>query len=260
MYTSLRGLLSDQLREIGFCRHRLTELTVLLHPHTVAYQAPSHKAAALPADQGLLPADCATLDDAVQQLEKCVSDEDLIEFDRQMQEVVHKQFRALVNVCMATSAVIKTLSPMIQDQAESYLDSRLESANIVDMYLKQFPEGEGQANVLKDNLTAAFDGAAPALARLAADKEISLIAIPAGNVGKPLREPLRECFPHARIVATDLCDEIVFYREDPHVMLADLEQLGPVAQDAYRQRAVRDPGSLHSRIDITDWRSAVLVK
>ena len=65
LYVSLRGLLSDQLREIGFCRHRLTELLDLLRP------AAGTNPSLLPAGgKCLLPKGCAALDDAVQHIDQ----------------------------------------------------------------------------------------------------------------------------------------------------------------------------------------------
>ncbi len=253
LYVSLRGLLSDQLREIGFCRHRLTELVHLIEPPLAAEANLTPPAA----DKCLLPQGCPSLEAAVTQIDDGVTAEHLLAFDKQVQELLRRQFRALVHVCMASSTEIKTLAPALLHEAVAFLHARLAGSNVVDLYREQFADTE--SHLLHDDLMAAYDEAAPELARMAGAQEISLIALPAGTPGEALQEPLRRTFPHAKIVDAGGSDEILLYREDPHLVLADLEQLGPIAQEAYRKKSAQDPSSLHSRTDITDWRPAVEV-
>jgi hypothetical protein len=51
-------------------------------------------------------------------------------------------------------------------------------------------------------------------------------------------------------------NDIIFYREMPHVRLGDLEQLGPLGYEAYRQVITQKNLTPHSRADITEWRAA----
>jgi hypothetical protein len=46
----------------------------------------------------------------------------------------------------------------------------------------------------------------------------------------------------------------MIYREHAMTGLSELEQMGAVAQEAYRQKQAVDPSALHSREDITDWQ------
>jgi hypothetical protein len=48
-------------------------------------------------------------------------------------------------------------------------------------------------------------------------------------------------------------DDIIFYREQPHLCLTDLPQLGPSAREIYQHVLATEPYSPHSRTDITAW-------
>ena len=45
-------------------------------------------------------------------------------------------------------------------------------------------------------------------------------------------------------------DDILFYRELSNLPLSELEQLGPAAQDAYRQMRAAEDFTPHTRIDV----------
>src|SRR5205807_200838 len=112
-------------------------------------------------------------------LETSITAPDLFAFDRQVQELLRKQFRALVQVCMASSNVIKTLAPALQLEAETFLRSRIEGTSVVDMYLASFPgQGEDRTIAIRTDLADAFNQAALALSPEGDVQEISLIALP----------------------------------------------------------------------------------
>ena len=84
-------------------------------------------------------------------------------------------------------------------------------------------------------------------------REIQLVALPAGPQKPRFAELVRKAVPESECALTDSPDDIVFYREQPHVPLAGLEQLGQEGYDAYRQMIGRDRFTPHSRIDIVEW-------
>ena len=45
-------------------------------------------------------------------------------------------------------------------------------------------------------------------------------------------------------------DDVIFYRETANLPLAELEQMGPAAQEAYRQMAATEHFTPHIRCDI----------
>jgi serine/threonine protein kinase len=257
LYVSLRGLLSDQMREIGFCRQRLSELADLVddrRPPADPYSLPQLESVAQ-LNECLLPGGCETLDEAVKQLDSEVSAEDLRAFDEKMQILLRGQYRALVNVCLATSNILKALAPTMQGEAEAFLAGRLDQANVVDLYLARHQAADG-ADSLRSSLTKAFDGAAPPAEPRTAHM-LTLVAVPAGEPGDRLREVAQSVLPDLRFALTDRTDEVTFFRETGDRTLGELPHLGPAGQQAYR--AAPDPSCLHTRNDIAEWRSPVAV-
>src|SRR5207248_184084 len=123
LYVSMRGLLSDQIREVGFCRQRLGELAKLVEdkqaPAGTEEDRPVRRNSAR--EKFLLPAGCTELDDALRQMEEKIGKEDLLAFDQVVQQLLQQQFQALVHVCMGPSSVVKSLAPALILEAEKFL-------------------------------------------------------------------------------------------------------------------------------------------
>ncbi len=251
LYLSLRGQLSDQLREVDYCRARLTELLGLLTPT----EANGQRGAPV-AGRCLLPSGCRSLDEAVRRLDKAVGPEQLVALDRRVQLVIRKQCRALVRVCLASATVLRGLLPLLLQEARTFLEPHLDASDVTKLYLEQHEAAEGQdcltSDTLRQDLRALFEKAAPAPC-LSQARETVLLGVPAGAAGQEFCALAREALaiPNAEKVATD--DEIILYREQNHLTLADLEQLGPVGQEAYRKVFTQEYLTPHSRTDITDW-------
>jgi hypothetical protein len=248
LYVGLRGHLTDQLREVGFCRQRLGELAGLV----------KEKAAITPPamasyEKLLLPHGATSLPEALKRVDELLTDEDLLAFDRVLQPIIHQQYRALINVCMGPSNLVRTLAPLMLQEAETFLSPRFQGASVAEMW--QLDKGDGVGAVAAD-LVAAFDEAAPTLGKMSAQKEISVVAFPTTPAGRQLKTMAQQSIPDAQLIDADRNDEITFYREMQQVSLQDLEQCNPVAQEAYRQRCATDPAFLHSRTDVAAWQSA----
>jgi hypothetical protein len=253
LYVRLRGNLSDQMREIGFCRHRLTELADLIKER----YAPEYNSRV--EDQVLVPQNCADLRDFVHRLDAGLTQADVLEFDELIQKLVQRQYRALVQVCMASSHTIRTLAPELVEEATSFLGPRLQGANVAELLLARYADNpEGQSQLAHDLLNA-YDEAAPELVFPAADQEVCIITVPPGPAGDRFRTLAQSLFPKAMLVSSDSSDEILFYRGCQNLDLTDLEQLGSLGQAAYRSGAAQEPSFLHSRADITTWRAPVAV-
>ncbi|MFO0863103.1 MAG: hypothetical protein U0744_00320 [Gemmataceae bacterium] len=246
LYVGLRGHLSDQIREVGFCRQRLAELAALLKKDD---QAPS--AAASQYEQHILPDKCKTLDDAVKQCEASILEEHLLAFDQAAQEMIRKQFRALLEICMGSSTVVRNLAPALLQEAEKYLEPGFQGASVAEIVIAQ--KGNDDPEHLAEFLQQSFDETAPELGRASPEREIAAIALAGDASGQALGELAAGTHRGLNVVWTDQADQIIFYRELEQVSLRDLEQFGPIAAEAYRQRMTQDPGSVHTREDVPEW-------
>jgi len=253
LYVSLRGLLSDQVREVGFCRTRLTELRGLVDGTQQQLGQPAGPAAASGRERNLLPEGCVDLKDAINLVNEEISQEDLLEFDHVVQQLLQEQFQALVHVCMGPTSMVKSLSPALLHEAMRFLEPRLAGTNAAEMYLAQHSKRGEVTPEIKDELTAFFAAAAPPLTKNAEGADISIITLPSGPAGDRLRNYLHTVLHGAYILTAPPPDEVLFFRERGPMALQDLDQLGPAGEQAYEKYKRGDPAALHTREDIPEW-------
>lgn len=245
IYVSLRGQLSDQLREVNFCRQRLGELLE-------DFNESSHSRSFDPAPgMCLLPAGCRNVDQAIQQVLNSLTPADVHDLDLQIQDIIEQQFTSLKNICLASQNLLKPLEQVMQQQAEAFAGSRMVGTNVVEMFLSQHP---GEENALRD-ISTGFEDAAPELAGAQAGKEteIRILALPPGAASEQFRSLVQRALPNVPLTHTDSADDIVFYREVPQFNPAELKLLGSAGRDAYRQMNSSEAFPPHSRTDITEW-------
>jgi hypothetical protein len=254
-YVSLRGQLSDQLREVDFCRGRLTELDAKLREEN---NDPELRSASTPASQLLLPEGCQTIDNAVEQALNQIPAEELFVLDHQIEKLIRKQFRALVHVCMGSSTLLRTLIPQMLEETQFFLHDRLPPADAVHLYMNQFwlvaPEGQilDEAGV-SQALLAAYQEAEPTLLGATDEDSLCILATPESPSAEELKRLARQALPRTRVQFARGIDEIVLYREQLHSSLAALKRLTRQTRPAYEQLARHEHLTPHSRLDIANW-------
>jgi eukaryotic-like serine/threonine-protein kinase len=264
-YVALRGLLSDQLREVDFCRQRLKELhekfQELFSPSAVA---DSKTKRPLPEHLGklLLPEGCRTFEEASHQLARQISPEDLKALDTQIQAMIKKQFRALVQVCMTANSVTRNLVPAMQAEAEAFLAPRLENADVVQMFLHENATRKNDDLYLEEEaevheILTAFDEAAPGLVVAGCQEELRIVAIPSTPSAEELKALTQQAFKDKELHFAHSKEEIIFYREQLHTSLDSLRYLTRQAQEGYQKLLEQEASTPHSRTDITDWRKLI---
>ena len=242
-FVSLRGHLSDELREVNFCRVRLGELLRLLEA------PPSNKPAQTAGTgRGLFPAGCRDLDQAVDLFLADITPESLLDLDGRVQVMLKDQFQALVHVCMTNANLLKNVESAMVQTAEEFAASQLADTNAAEMFFEQFPDAEQAEEEVND----LFEKARPGLPAVPTQRAsgINVLAVPPGPAGEAFRELAGRLLPELELQETVSADDILLYRERTHVRLSDLEQLGPVAQEAYRQMNAADNFTPHSRADV----------
>jgi serine/threonine protein kinase len=248
LYIGLRGQLSDQLREVGFCRQRLSELANLVQPPTSSTADPAAPA------RVLLPEGCESLDDALEQMEKSLTRDDVIAFDLQVQGIIHHHCRGLVNVCMGSSAIVRMLAPAMVGCARDFLKPRFAGTSVAELLLAAPPEEQDdKTESAIRQVQEIYQRAAPRPGETSPDAEFAVAVLPGDERGQDLQGLVRDDLPQAAFVGTEHPDEVVFYREAIYLSSAGIEQVGAAALEAYRHRMAADPVALHSREDIPDW-------
>ena len=254
LYVGLRGHLSDQIREVGFCRQRLGELLGLLQP-----AAAIEKDTALLGIRTLLPPGCLDLNDALERIVQGVSGDDLLCLDERVQAWIGTHCRALLEICMGSATLVRNLAPAMIEEAEGFLSDRLDGTSVADMYLAR-KRSEGDENtdaMIADDLEQCLDEATPEIGRLGNLREITFVSLPDDGPGQELRALLKNRIEDVAIQMTERQDEMVFYRETINIRWEHLDQLGPIALEAYKKRCQADPSSPHTREDVFDWQLVV---
>jgi hypothetical protein len=250
VYVSLRGCLTDQLREINYCRTRLTEL--LSNFQDPFAQGLSEEGGRW--NRFVFPAGFRNLTDAAKQMLASITPDQLGELDALVQKQLQRQFQGLTYVCLASANLLMNVQQTMQQEAETFVDARLAGVSVADMYLEHHG-GEEEAH--KD-LDTAYHEAVPEFVtgRDAPETEICILAAPRSPVGERFRDLIRHVLPDVNFVPAAGTDDILFYREIPHLRLTDVDQLGPLGYDAYRQIITLKNLTPHSRTDIYEWRAA----
>lgn len=260
-YVGLRGQLSDQLREVDYCRQRLSGLAEMFNDENPAPSVGRSLARSVqlpsPAGEMLFPGGCRTFDEAVGRLEKTLTPADVHQFDQRAQELIRSQFQALVHVCMASANMVRTLQPALQALGERFVLERLGSPDVVQMYLHQHSASEEPSAVIseispstREALAEAFEEAGSTLGRPGEDNEAILLAAPAGAGEEKLRQAFRAAVPEAKVTAVSAVEEVVLYRERWHTSLKELRYPSKPALEAYQRLANQEHYSPHARIDL----------
>jgi hypothetical protein len=245
LYVSLRGLLSDQIREVDFCRARIGELHALFEGGEIKSLADGPAAGRYLFSEG-----CKSLDEAVKKLDGCVTPQHLVELDGRIQGLIRRQFKALVHVCMSSANVLRVLAPAMRKETRAYLQTALGSTTIAQIYLEQFGDESDPPERLQDDLAEAFEKACPEVAASSPVRELNLLGVPPGDGEQELRGLVRSATDGIPLLPVPSSDEIVMYREHTLACLMDLNQLGPLGQEAYQKLCAQENFTPHSRADV----------
>jgi hypothetical protein len=249
----VRGNLTDQLREINFCRVRLGELAqsfaaedLSLHERLLEEPLPMQP---LEQVRPLLPAGCATLEQAVEHFVRDVTPQDLNALDQQVQVMLVEQFRALFHVCMAPANLLRNVHLAMEEEVARAAEKRIGATDVATLFLERFPSDEQAAG----ELATAFSAAAPhspGRKLSPGGNEVCLLLVPATPAGERLKALAAQAVPHVPWVYAHGGDEIIIYREAPRLAIADLPQLAATAEEAYAQMSAVEHFTPHCRMDI----------
>jgi hypothetical protein len=242
LYLSLRGFLSDQMREVGFFQQPLDALKW-------AVAEASQEETALAAPVPGLP----SANEAADQALASMTPDDWAELDLAVQSAVdrHPQGLTAVSQALSNSNGLKALAAVITKEAGKYLGQRLAlNKDAAEFVLGRHTDAQS----LEAALRKAFDAAEPPPGEPApAGGEISLVLAPASESGERLLEAAVRSLPGVRTVPGGERDEIVFYRACGGLTPADLERTDLVSPEVYAQACVAEGFTPHARVDVP-WR------
>jgi serine/threonine protein kinase len=244
-YRSMVSAAPEYLREVSFCRNRLTEAATFLD------QAAGDGGGPSPFGPGrdLFSGGRRGVDEAAADLVAALSADDLTELDNRVQMQVRTHFRAVITYCLESTGSPAPLADLIREQTERFLAGRSgdeSAAAAVFTHFAADPQAAHRA------AAEAYDEAGPTLAEKAGT-EFEILAAPPGPAGEEFRRIAAEAVPGIDLQPADSPDEVVFYRDRAGLALTDLPQFGPVAKAVYD--AERDGEHVsHARADVK-WKA-----
>jgi hypothetical protein len=196
----------------------------------------------------LFPTGCKSLPEAVEYFEGRLGADALNELDVRMEAMLKKQFTALVNVCLTSAHVLKTVEAAMLQTAEEFVSMQVGELNVAEMFLEHHPNATQRAEEWKH----IYDEACPELSGDPCGQgvELCVLAAPSGSAGDRLRELAGLALPDVDWHTAPGDEDILLYRERTNLPLADLPQMGPLAQDAYRQMSAAEHFTPHCRCDV----------
>jgi hypothetical protein len=182
--------------------------------------------------------------------------EDVRELDRRIQTRIKEDFTGLLVLCLGPVNRLKELEQALNRLAIDFVSQRLTNTKVAENYLAQYEKDDQ----VRDDLANMYAEAAPRLSGPRPQAtEITVLAAPDGQAGSKIRLQARRAVADADLIETVSDDDIVFYRERTQMILGELDQLGPLAYEAYQQVGLVDHFTPHSRTDIAQWRAASVV-
>src|SRR5262245_58484 len=177
IYATFLTQLSDQTRELQFCRQRLEEITSRFR-RDVSEPFPD-------SNRTLLPRGAASADAVASGLQSSVSADDLRNFDKVLQAQIEREFNALFNVCVSSVSMLGSLQQTIEEQAKAFLSGRLADTGLGQMWQARFPDRGSATHAVQ----ALYEQAAPQLKLFGSERsEAIIMAGPDGEAGESIRQ------------------------------------------------------------------------
>jgi serine/threonine protein kinase len=247
LYQDLHVNLYKYCRGLDCCHKRIGQFL-----KTFGAAATNGPRADLGLGRYLLPFGCRTLEAAVERILDSLPADEESGLHAGVWELMRTTLRDNVHVCTAPVSLFRGLRERIDRAVDKVAEDSLGRAHAAEVYLEQHPD-DSEAD---EDLAGAFDEAQPELAGSpsAGRQAFSILAVPPGPEGERFRALVRHALPDVPMRAAASTDDIIiFYREQPHLGLTDLPQLGPTAREVYQQVLATEQYSPHSRIDIASW-------
>jgi hypothetical protein len=206
----------------------------------------------------------------VRRVDEAISGEELRGLDHQVQDLIRRQFRALVHVCMTSANLLRSLAPLMRQEGEAFLAAKIPIGDVVETYLAQVQAAQVQEQVeevsesegdvaagddpLRLAISAAFEETEANLVGPRAAPDLCLLSLPPGPVGEEFFKTACLALPEAHLApVSGGKDEIVCYRERPVTSPFALERFATAAREAYNKAVSQEHFTPHSRADILDW-------
>ena len=153
--------------------------------------------------------------EAADRINEEIGAEELVEVDQKIQQVIRRDFTALVHVCLTSANLLKNLERAMIGEAEQVAATRLTGIDVAELFLaRQSDEEHAGAPI-----AAAFQVAEPPL--VSDHGQFCVVASPPGVPGDRFRDLARRTLGETELPTVVSVDDLVFYRETSHLAVAD---------------------------------------
>ena len=245
IYHAVREALMAELNAVASARQRLAAAT-FPEPAVEAIEM-------LPVARRLMPPGCPSVAEAAERFLAVITDADLAEIDRRVQEVIEPDRGGMLQACLDSAIGPDGVVTTVYEEARAHLEIRLGEVDLAAMFAERHHTSQQVERVIEQTYQEAepaWVGSGPWAA-----SEVAVLGCPAGAGGEPLRELARRAIPVAGLPIAELRDDLVFYREWPAIPLAALPHLGPAAAEAYLSLPETQQCTAHARLDVTIWKN-----
>jgi serine/threonine protein kinase len=245
VYLSLRGRLSDQMKDLRFCRTRLLDIKKLFEEESHSGDDPLPPHADL-----LLPVGVQNLRDWAASLSQMLTADQLARLDQKIQAALHKQFQPLAQLCLLPGDWPRRLQHLMLQETEELLEQIVPPHDAAELLLAR----AGSQEALASELAQAYDDAEPALAPPSPRDagELALLVVPESEAGQTVAAQAESAWPQVQVVPDSHAQEIVLYRELDDLPAESLNHLGEEGKAAYELACRLENFTPHSRLDL-DW-------
>jgi len=245
LYQALHDNLHKHHRDVGCCWPRISQFVRSFED--AATTSMSHVDLGL--GQYLLPPGCQSLEEGAAQVLARLTTEETAALQDQIHILMSRHFQQNLHVCTASALFFKEVQEAVYREVTTFCESQMTRAHAAEIYVQQH---RADPAVLAE-LSGAFEEAVPQLISRSGQKEVAILAVPPGPEGDYFRGQVKQALPAQEFVNAASTDDIVFYREQLNLSIADIPQAGGAAYEAYQQQLGEDQFTPHTRTDVI-WR------
>jgi hypothetical protein len=267
-YRRLQAGLEDRIRDLAFCRQRLSHLEQMLEtpgdPFALGVtgvldQSPSvirrpssreiSRDGIMNTVQVRLPYGESDIEQAASRFLQGLTPNNWPKLEQVLQGLVLAPLGGLYSICQKTSDLLLQLAGPLIDQTAAYLSDQLPMTDVV--------QAEFSRSIQPEALVKQIQGVArfarPIVPGPETDQRTYLL-VPGSEAGLKLVESLREKMPEWRILTvTGSASDLTICREQGYLRYSDLKSMLEPCRESYQSSLRSATSSPHSRFDIVEW-------
>jgi hypothetical protein len=282
----LHGKLTERLRELTFCRHRLRHLQealeVAVPQDEAAADATGHgddstlSSSPVPSPEAyweaiqqstitrvVLPNNDTDLEIAGQRFLSTLGQEHWSNLDQVLQDQVLAPFGGLQKALVSGSDLMHGLGEPLVTQTAAVLGELLPITDVAQVIQQSAEATAAHGGALPASFC--LDAAAPLVrtdpqipappkrAERSPSPTLDFLLVPASEAGKRYGEEAKKAAQQLHLVTVPGQADLMFCREQTYLSVEDVQRVLQPCRPAYEEAAVTPPSSPHARADISDW-------